>query len=212
MSKPSEDLPSTENYIETTEPDSVTATSLPHHSTSVINNDHPMNEIASDPVDEHAPTPTPIAFLSTTSTSAAAELAHTSNSATVTAASQDPNDTKNKPSIISNPQVIEKKRRGRPKRTESEKQHIATAINSLSTLSAEGTSVMGNSVSGANGEDKPRSAFEKYKLAKLKYSYISRENEVLREEYAALKTKLRRLRIERSVLLDVLLADSQRAL
>ncbi|KAI9032589.1 hypothetical protein CLU79DRAFT_727047 [Phycomyces nitens] len=46
----------------------------------------------------------------------------------------------------------------------------------------------------------------KYKLAKAKLQCILRENELLGDEWTAVKRKLRRLRTERRVLLDALMA------
>ncbi|KAF7722682.1 hypothetical protein EC973_002845 [Apophysomyces ossiformis] len=54
----------------------------------------------------------------------------------------------------------------------------------------------------ANGS----SSINKYKLAKAKLQYILRENEMLNDEYAAAQKKLKRLRTERRVLLEALMA------
>ncbi|KAJ2962309.1 hypothetical protein NQZ79_g2546 [Umbelopsis isabellina] len=50
----------------------------------------------------------------------------------------------------------------------------------------------------------PLSFHDKYRLAKAKLSYITQENEMLNDEYNEMEKKLRRLRTERRVLLDVL--------
>ncbi|KAG0168944.1 hypothetical protein DFQ28_011379 [Apophysomyces sp. BC1034] len=54
----------------------------------------------------------------------------------------------------------------------------------------------------ANGS----SPLNKYKLAKAKLQYILRENEMLNDEYTAAQKKLKRLRTERRVLLEALMA------
>lgn len=52
--------------------------------------------------------------------------------------------------------------------------------------------------------ESPMSFQDKYRLAKAKLSYITQENEMLNDEYNELEKKLRRLRTERTILLDVL--------
>jgi hypothetical protein len=48
------------------------------------------------------------------------------------------------------------------------------------------------------------SFYDKYRLAKAKLSYITQENEMLTDECNELEKKMRRLRTERKILLDVL--------
>ncbi|KAJ3052204.1 hypothetical protein HK097_006728 [Rhizophlyctis rosea] len=46
---------------------------------------------------------------------------------------------------------------------------------------------------------------DKYRALKAQYRYIKRENELLAEEYESAQTKLKRLKMEKNVLLDRLM-------
>ncbi|CAM0135378.1 unnamed protein product [Umbelopsis sp. WA50703] len=74
----------------------------------------------------------------------------------------------------------------------------------LSSSTASQRLAMGSRALSDDEAEGPLSFHDKYRLAKAKLSYITQENEMLNDEYSEIEKKLRRLRTERRVLLDVL--------
>jgi hypothetical protein len=50
--------------------------------------------------------------------------------------------------------------------------------------------------------------YEKYLLLRARSRYIRRENEILADEYQNVKVRLKRLRTEKDILLDAVIAAS----
>ena len=50
--------------------------------------------------------------------------------------------------------------------------------------------------------------YEKYLILKAKHRYIQKENELLADEYQLIKKKLKRLKIEKVILLDAVISKS----
>ncbi|RHZ47876.1 hypothetical protein Glove_566g88 [Diversispora epigaea] len=63
-----------------------------------------------------------------------------------------------------------------------------------------------NSSSSSVENENQKSFYEKYLLLKAKHRYIRKENELLSDEYEAIKKKLKRLRTEKDILLDAVMS------